>query len=763
MLETVQIHYRPLKIGFLIHANSSDEFIEATRLSTCLWGGMFNPIFEIGEDLKPLFHDIRHSRIDILCPIKADSVTKKVADHLPWLEFEFKIETILEDLEGEKKLIAQDVLPIFKTHWESNFKFDSIKSRCVQPLWEAKDPLNPFFSALFGSYFPGLTQNYVLAYKDMMRPAELNLDGKSIPKEFADAALPIDVTTHRLRPHHFGGRTTAGVYVGNPLDLKDLINFWNLRSGSSGGVVFYPASDQGRILEYANARIQQLADTYSGSERNDLLHIWFNKNEDAAKAFQDDFKSKLPGIARAKYSGVSSALWDNDRFQSLYRFPEQSVIVNAKQLVDGKPSFTVVLPPKPVSEDHFPRFSGQRWIVGIEAFERDTEYSLNPPYVPELNDWLRHECGVGAESVRIQPTGIDLIEKNTRDHLWFYPVSKRNYIAELFRHIGFKTEMSSSARVVNRLIEQMGGLQYGCRVFQIPGVRKLIEHSNSAKGVTRGFAKQTIFDSGSFKKFEDLYIEKREEKNLTTDAAFNYLLHRKVFRSGVRFKCPHCELELWIPVDEMAEQINCEFCGHEFLCSPQLDSSDVFRFRLTGLFGRNDHQQGAVPVILTLQRLLHFSQLDRHSMYCVGTNLNADGFQCESDFLLVYQNHEAIPTILIGECKTNTAIDSNDVRNLEKVYHQIVSKGYKSYMVFSKTSEFNENEKKLFVDLVKRQLPFVLFTEKELEPYYIADAYENVGGVPYPRPYDLNEVMANSIRRYLLLEKESSIFFPRAS
>ena len=46
---TIQVRYRPIRIGWCVKEGNLEEFRKALRLSHTLWGGRFNPVIPLGD------------------------------------------------------------------------------------------------------------------------------------------------------------------------------------------------------------------------------------------------------------------------------------------------------------------------------------------------------------------------------------------------------------------------------------------------------------------------------------------------------------------------------------------------------------------------------------------------------------------------------------------------------------------------------------------------------------------------------------------
>jgi hypothetical protein len=121
-------------------------------------------------------------------------------------------------------------------------------------------------------------------------------------------------------------------------------------------------------------------------------------------------------------------------------------------------------------------------------------------------------------------------------------------------------------------------------------------------------------------------------------------------------------------LDDAKSRLECEYCGNSFNASPQLRDK-AWAFRRSGLFGRDDHQEGAIPVILTLQQLTNMIWMHGPTIFTCAMNLEPRGApikSCETDFIVVGSTaHDHKIDIVIGECKTRKPIKADDVMKLK--------------------------------------------------------------------------------------------------
>lgn len=367
-------------------------------------------------------------------------------------------------------------------------------------------------------------------------------------------------------------------------------------------------------------------------------------------------------------------------------------------------------------------------IVGIRStlgFQSDFGQTLVTPCLPEMNDFYRREMVLVGDEVRVQKRGFDVIASADSSDMSFYALETTKVIAEFFRVFGIHAEPSLAGRIAMRIIHQMKGLD-GCRVFKLPGVRKLIEEYGPLQTFTRAAATQLIAQIDPLTKLPTLAELFVEGIRLTSASAFDFLLKRGALRAGLELTCPNCNLGFWIALEGLGHKVVCEYCGESFDVTPQLKDRD-WRFRRSGLFGKDNHQEGALPVVLTLQQLeTNVDSLNSSSLLATSFKLSSAGAKispCETDIVMLTQDSKGNVQLAIGECKTGGPkfeITEEDVKNLLAIANAFPPERVNVYLVFSKTGPYSEAEiARCKSAQDTRQRRVILLSDRELEPYHV--------------------------------------------
>lgn len=213
---SLRIHYRPLRIGFLVREGNIDDLIKAAELNTALFGGIYNPIIPAGSSLKLAEYLIRLFNCDVLHPIIDDEELSSNLSMYPWLSWpnNYRGGSELFIKSREKPTLGVlDVFPIIKYYWDQDFRYSDVKSNVVFPSWEPDDPLNKLFTLQFGKYPTDMAYDYSSIYIERMRAEKISIGQDPIPEGLTQSITPLALTGRELEvfydewPHD-------GIYVG---------------------------------------------------------------------------------------------------------------------------------------------------------------------------------------------------------------------------------------------------------------------------------------------------------------------------------------------------------------------------------------------------------------------------------------------------------------------------------------------------------------------------------------------------------------------
>jgi len=757
---TVQTYYRPLRIGFLIRHGDIGDLLTAAKLNTALWGGIYNPIVPVGGDPDLPDRLIRAFHVDVLHPVSDEPSVGAVFSNHSWLVWPeaFRRSGLIESDNGDEYLAALDVMPAIRYWADRQLRYVNERNGYVIPCWDVADPLNKVFCLQFGQYAEAQAE-YAHAFEKEMNAERMMIGARSVPKDLAERRAPIELTRYGLAPMSAPFVVGRGVYVGNPDDFEDLLNYWNLRAGGIR-LLSCPMDTETTLADYTREYLSALQEQATGlRERHAPIGIWGTRATIQSSEAKARVADVVPAGARVAYLSVGAYTWTGqDVRPPIYAFESQTVLAD----IDDRPGLphvvTLALPRRPIPDaiHSISLATFQQCAVAVRApTEHAYEgHTLRPPNCPDLNAWYGERLGVRSRSVRVQPDGVAIIARLDKEILRLTPIRTKDLIIKLLEHSEIRATASRAGRIAERLIQQMGGVE-GCGIFKLPGVRNLIEDTAARKGITRNRAAQLIRDQiqdgNSIARRYGIHVRPAQNPGAWAYDIFDRLLTRDILRPGLVLSCPNCALDSWLPVNALRDQCSCDLCGHQFPIGPQLRSKGEWRFRLSGLFGRDDHQQGSVPVALTLLQLHRL--LDRSGgilHWATALALQGQSVNCESDIVGVHADQDGRTSFLIGECKTNLYVESTDIEKLVAAQHAISNAGFSCYLIFSKTSPaFTDTELQQFRALRSDGCPVILFTASELEPYYPYGSGESRRALPHLDPFTLDEMASNSAGRYL--------------
>jgi len=522
--------------------------------------------------------------------------------------------------------------------------------------------------------------------------------------------------------------------LGSVTDFDALAMFWNLRAAGAQ-LIFYDQSHGARLKTFANAYLAKLRGPNIGDTPQ--ANVWVRHEPPRDDSWKPDLE--LGDLSISLCDGRGDMLWNGMNIEP--NTPHFSVwhrdVVPSYAENDGKANASFALPDRPFSDEDVQALS-QKFAVVVDAAQYggpDADLTFETPFVPRLNEFygrnFYHDYDAARSQLgRLDKGAVAVITAISAHRLQVNAFRVFDWMKAFFALCRMDITRSEPGLRCSRLILQLGGLQ-DCRVLKIRGVRDLLRKYGVEQSFTRSGAADAIRDvdpatgAAGFDAFKNLYIEYREKGDLKADDVLRYLLERRVFRVGLEFTCPNCRLPSWIHLDEVKTRSACGYCDHGYDVTPQLKDRD-WRYRRSGIFGRDDDQLGGVPVALTLQQLastLHESFM----MYSTAMSFRPAGAEiepCESDFVAVVAGalgiSESPVQIVFGEAKTEGAIDAQDVRKLGKLADAVPRELAQTFVLFSKTGAFTPEEIALAKTLnAEHRRRVILWSRDELEPFHV--------------------------------------------
>lgn len=769
----INVNYRPLKIGYCLREGNLDELRQASLINTYLSGGILNPIIPISDSdgEEEIKKKVLYTCPDILFAFD-DSLKKRFAflerDYLP-SPFQFR-DGIYCEYEGRHYFQSLDIELIIRDIWDTFMKVSSKKySNCILPKWDSSDELSLLFSIIFGEFTlkNNFKNDYEKSYLRGLKAKLVNIKVNDIlTREIFECVTPMIFTAHGLTPHYSSRFRDRGFVIGKSDSFNDLVSFWNFRCNNPSAF-FIPLDKINRFEECISSikeKIGARGEESTPKGHRDYFIYHSKENEGLAKNFQDKYFLE-PKLFRTEFKNMPYFAK-----KGFFYFDDQPVQGNVDKDTDEHYSVHFQLPGFKYS-DQKRYFPGRFFVISFSFLTEFSypQHTFQLPDFSDLNEWYARRIHFQYDRLRVEPERFGIIIEDRTNFLTLRPLYLPDLIQKIFDRSRIKISLSESGKIAKQIVEQMGGIE-GCRVFMITGVRKLLSSVTPLIHKTRKQCCDEIKDrqGGSFSNSESLYIEFRQEPKLTPEMVFDFLAKKKVFMPGVVIQCTKCDLQSWISLNKFADFVECPLCGNSFSTLIKNPSGVRWNYRRSGLFGQENNQEGAIPVLLSL---LQLNRVKHDIQLFTGHNVKLDGVECETDLIVFdvnrhYYNNR--PEIVIGECKSPGAreqentqsipdstkqryqILNSDIEKLVKIKDLLDKSGFMTHILFATTAKrFSNDEIQRFKELLKKYIEPILFTANELEPYFIYERYkDNV--LPHKHAVAYEHLATNS--RFIYLE-----------
>lgn len=697
---SARFRFRPVRIGWCVEQDDIDSLRRAIKFSFCFWGGNFFPIIPFeNKELADLL--IRRFKIDLLFPLnRSNSKALNFIENYQYIKWPLIHSALFEPRMGGG--VSPNFLDINFPSAELSKNNIRKSLNLTSLVQENDDPLMDILSIDFGvfpeeneiriDYKKQLEKYFDIIHRKVSKDDNVHAD--------RDRYNISKISKSFLFADHFHYTWFQGYYLGKVNSFDDLVNYWNLKA-SNINVKFF---DQDYIyrFESINKSIEELNKRNSEDEfaRPHYITLWYDSEK----------TNEFNGIV--KYIKLDSNFWE-DFNQATFYF-ESKNIIGHKSETSNILDFPISGIPK-LSNNSFSNLVIDFSVNNHVSFQE--EYIYNVPYIPELNRRNGSSLSIKSLAFRAGSEYDGVIERAQIDKLTIFPLRTEELIKNIFSLVDLKISISKPGLIAKQIINQFKGLPL-CKIFRIEGVRKLINKYSAYEEIRKTEIIKCICNEDYSMKHH-LFL-----REFTSEEIFNELINLKIYRVGIVIDCPTCNLDFWKSIDDIQSVLSCEYCGNEINILIQLKDRDWF-YRKTGILSESNHQEGAIPTILTILKLN--DSLDRgKNIYFPSfeiTNANNKRIidrKIEIDFIYINQVINNLPNIIIGECKSYNNFDQNDLMNLIKLKNILETKELNVFILLSKLSELNEDEQNLlrnFENEIKNRL--IIFSKDELEEDFL--------------------------------------------
>jgi hypothetical protein len=353
--------------------------------STCLWGGLFNPIIPI-EDRDFSDKLIRTFGVDVLIPVAATAFV----DAYPHLHLRMWGGGVFKDRRSEFVDIRHAV------RRAASARAPLKLSAFVRPIWLPDDPMSAMLSALFGRY-PSpeeITLNYVAGIRSLLAMLDRPIDqDDAIPAELSGAISPIDFTAFDLSwRHEWHGWLDPGIVLGDATDFDDLLLFWNLRAA---GVTmsFFDRTRAARCKPFVDAFLASLREQVGDEHRR--INFWGRGLAPAWNPESTGFH--ISGLEPCIYGSDHAALWNGRNIRP--RRPHFSTSHHdvVASYTDGDTGATASFgfPDRPF-DDEDPEALNQHFVVTVDANQYGPRRGFGHLTLAIVSHGLARKCSLDA-------------------------------------------------------------------------------------------------------------------------------------------------------------------------------------------------------------------------------------------------------------------------------------------------------------------------------------------------------------------------------
>ncbi len=751
---SINLRLRPIRFAFLIRPDDQKHTLEAFLINTCLWGGTYNPIIPFFKQL-PKWWDKKGDRFEnpkqilngYLDFFEPDFIVEAEKGMAKGLGFDSERVLQFSDIllwKGGRYSdgIGQSVNDIYGDLYKKKFQFAMRHKHNIIHIKPKDEIFNAFAACIFGAFPTQKKLKYFEQYKYVFDPEEIVLTDKSFSKLYKRRYTSALRITHTGLDVDYNDRSDPTLFVLDVKEVRDLIDFWNLRVVRHN-IRAIPIQWIEGLSTFCKEFIIKNYRPLPGNSHGVMIHPTVMFSRSISDEESDRIHKKYIKVDKKGANCIQQwypPLWRPSP-DFMVRTTRPTVTAQEKQIdvsVDlEKPviKFDTLWPEFAKKYGNKYRFAN---VVKIRCWgDKDQLATTFPcnyrnPSFPKFR--------LGREYLLPTAEGLVFFPKYKNISERWELCSGTKALNTWFNQNKISANLSDAGRTTQQIIQTLGGF-WGVGKIANSGTVKLLNEM-SRKPLTR---------SMHHKEFRQK-IKDAVGKSIWQHKEFETIVERNAVELGLELKCAKCGNWGWHSIRQVDYSLTCKLCLQQFdfpITNPGSSQYCKWAYRVIGPFALPDYAKGGYASALAIRIFSDvIGKIDHVGVaWSSGQELTiSSGKKIESDFILWYQRKQMFGTdypteIVFGETKSfgKDAFKDDDINSA-----RLLSEAFPgAVLVFATMKEAVDISKKEIARLRKlaewgrvydkekhqTRAPVIVLTGTELfAPYAIEDAWETKGG-----------------------------------
>jgi hypothetical protein len=624
------LRLRPTRIGFLVSPANMTALRRVMQVCTCLWGGAYNPIIPVCDELpeqwtqrpfpNPTGLELATGYLDFFEPdVFVESETGLAARagvsdlKLGYAEPRVvSLDAFFEADQSKQPKIpfGLGILDLYQNLYDREFKFVRRHDQQVV-LFETGTDHDAFIEAAFGGFPPeGFLAPLARAYREAFDPQPLAPDADSWLKVTREGrATPLRFTAHGIRRDH-DGYSYPTLFVLDPNSRTDLIDLWNLRQFAANVLpvnVLWVSEARDSIRQYITANYRALPGNPHGVMIHTTVQFGRSFSEERAKEIVIALFDGLPqGSWSLKlwYDGI----WHIDRTEDRVARPRRARLSAASSDLE-----------LPVSEEpkdksvRFPSLAPEfaslygddkaRWVNVLTLHTYVTDESIALVLPADITRQTLARIRLGGDGALASREGLVLPQHFKSHREYLHLLSGTEVLVESLAARGIAAQPSDAGRIASQVLKSVGGFAGASLLAHRETLETLDKMAKSVRQYKDGKTEEFQDRASPVKLWQGLVERRNNQRRWPGSVTLDSFIRAGILRLGISLQCPNCLNHNWCGLREMDEEVKCDRCMKPFdFPQGSLNFNHTpWQFRVVGPFAVPDFAGGAYTTVLALR------------------------------------------------------------------------------------------------------------------------------------------------------------------